>query len=220
MVELEHVILIFDYYDGEVPSIPTNKPIYFFASHGHFDHCSELMFEIGKNNRRTFIFAKDIRITPPESDVKITVEENQKYQVDDMNITTFHSNDLGVAFLIEVEGKVIYHAGDLNWWHWEGEDPNINRRMEVEYKDTIQLLKSHHKKIDVAFLPMDQRLELAYDYGIKYFMQEINVENVIPMHFFSENFDICQKVLDENNGFAEYNVNYIKVKQLQQVFMI
>lgn len=33
------------------------------------------------------------------------------------------STDEGVAFLVTAEGRTVFHAGDLNWWHWEGEDP-------------------------------------------------------------------------------------------------
>ena len=50
------------------------------------------------------------------------VSPNQSYAVDDLLITTLKSSDEGVAFLIEAEGSVLYHAGDLNWWHWDKEN--------------------------------------------------------------------------------------------------
>ena len=31
-------------------------------------------------------------------------------------LITFQSTDLGIAFLIEDQEKIIYHAGDLNDW--------------------------------------------------------------------------------------------------------
>ena len=43
-----------------------------------------------------------------------------------VRIRTLKSTDEGVAFLVEAEGKSIYHAGDLNWWYWEGEPLSWN----------------------------------------------------------------------------------------------
>ena len=38
------------------------------------------------------------------------------------SILSLKSTDEGAAFAIrETDGTSIYHAGDLNWWHWEGE---------------------------------------------------------------------------------------------------
>ena len=36
-------------------------------------------------------------------------------------IRAYGSTDEGVSFLISVEGKQIFHAGDLNFWHWAEE---------------------------------------------------------------------------------------------------
>ena len=37
-----------------------------------------------------------------------------------VDIRAFKSTDQGVAFLASLEGRTIYHAGDLNNWVWEG----------------------------------------------------------------------------------------------------
>ena len=51
---------------------------------------------------------------------------DEEITVDNMKIKTLESSDIGVAFLIEIEGKVIYHAGDLNWWHWDGDTETLS----------------------------------------------------------------------------------------------
>ena len=48
-------------------------------------------------------------------------------------IRTLRSTDEGVAFVVHYAGKTIYHAGDLNWWHWEGEPD------EKKYRDASGL---------------------------------------------------------------------------------
>ena len=50
-----------------------------------------------------------------------------------VDIQAFKSTDQGVAFLASLEGRTIYHAGDLNNWVWEGEPEADNRRMSENY---------------------------------------------------------------------------------------
>ena len=53
----------------------------------------------------------------------------------------------------------VYHAGDLNWWHWEGESEEWNRKMAEDYRAEIDTLAG--ERIDLAFLPVDGRLGAA-----------------------------------------------------------
>ena len=50
-----------------------------------------------------------------------------------VKVRTFKSTDEGVAFMVECEGKRIYHAGDLNNWVWRGEPEADNARMSDRY---------------------------------------------------------------------------------------
>lgn len=51
-----------------------------------------------------------------------------------MTVETLPSTDEGVAWFVTAEGKFIFHAGDLNWWHWEGEDKAWNANMAADFK--------------------------------------------------------------------------------------
>ena len=45
-VELENCVLVFDYYgEGQLPTIPENKKIYFLNSHAHPDHFKREILE-------------------------------------------------------------------------------------------------------------------------------------------------------------------------------
>ena len=35
MVEMEHTVLLFDYYHGKIPTFDKNKMLYVFVSHSH-----------------------------------------------------------------------------------------------------------------------------------------------------------------------------------------
>ena len=46
------------------------------------------------------------------------VNANKGYIIDGVAIETLKSTDEGVAYIVHSDGITIYHAGDLNWWHW------------------------------------------------------------------------------------------------------
>ena len=77
-------------------------------------------------------------------------------------------------------GYTVYHAGDLNWWHWEGEDRAWNRNMEASFKTYIEPLRG--RSIDLAFAPLDPRQEDAASWGFRYLLELADVRRVFPMH--------------------------------------
>lgn len=48
LAELEHTILLFDYYQGELPELPDEKMLYVFASHRHPDHFNPEVFRLAE----------------------------------------------------------------------------------------------------------------------------------------------------------------------------
>jgi len=84
-------------------------------------------------------------------------------------------------FFVKTQYGNIFHSGDLNWWHWEGESEDYNLGMEQKFKNEINKLSK--EKIDVAFIPVDKRLESAMYYSIDYLMNNADVDMVCPIHF-------------------------------------
>ena len=127
-VELQNSILLFDYFKGNLPSFDKNKKLYVFSSHSHHDHFDESIFNIEKTHPNVeYILSNDIKTTKSQNTKFIGA--NERLLVDNLEIRTLDSSDLGVAFIVKVDDKIIYHAGDLNWWHWEGENTPEARRM-------------------------------------------------------------------------------------------
>ena len=198
-VELQNSILLFDYFKGELPKFDKAKKLYVFASHFHEDHFDKCIFEIAKEHPDvTYILSKDIKKRRSKyvksADQIVVMNFDEEITVDNMKIKTLESSDIGVAFLIEIEGKVIYHAGDLNWWHWEGELDTYNMKMADDYKKQIDLLAD--ERIDLAFVPLDPRQERQYDWGIKYLLERNDVPYVVPMHFWNQP-DVIDRLLVE-----------------------
>ena len=56
----------------------------------------------------------------------------KEIELDGMKIRTLRSTDEGVAFFVRFKEMTIFHAGDLNWWHWEDESEAYNEMMRRE----------------------------------------------------------------------------------------
>ena len=66
-VELENVVLLFDYFKGTLPEFPAEKPLFIFASHFHADHYAPVIFQLGEKREKVFyILSKEIGKKIPE----------------------------------------------------------------------------------------------------------------------------------------------------------
>lgn len=187
-VETESASLLFDYFEGELPVLPKDKPLYVFASHRHPDHFSKVIFKLaeGRENVR-YVLSFDIwRKRVPEERKEKTTFLNPGEVFDDgvLRAEAFRSTDEGVAFWCTVDGKQIYHAGDLNHWYWDGEDEEWNANMTRAYR--AELEKMRGRRADVAFLPLDPRLEAHFYLGIDDFMKAADAGQIFPMHFWGD----------------------------------
>ena len=98
-----------------------------------------------------------------------------------LHIETLLSTDQGVAFLVQTEGKTIYHAGDLNIWYWDDEPEEDNRWQVETYKEEMKRLAGKH--IDVAFVPMDPRLGDHAVRAAECFLERNDCDVMFPMHY-------------------------------------
>ena len=194
-VELEKHIFVFDYMKGKLPDWDGRKEIIFFASHKHPDHFVMDIFQwFGKYENLRYVLGSDIKLSdkylecngvdPCVKTVITNAGKNRTLELGDVKIETLRSTDEGVAFIVCTEGKTIYHAGDLNWWHWEGEADSWNTQMEKDYKKEISLIDGRH--FDVAFVPLDPRLEWAYGLGMQEFLEHTDTDHVFPMHMWDD----------------------------------
>jgi L-ascorbate metabolism protein UlaG (beta-lactamase superfamily) len=212
VVELDHTILVFDYfpaeaveqvaYQGVMPTLDAAKEIFVFASHCHRDHFSlEVLRWAKKYPHICFVLSKDIRlgnhylqrngIDPTVKEQIRFVTPRNRYQVGDITVDTLRSTDAGVAFVVEAEGQRIYHAGDLHWWN-AGMENELNAKVIGNaYKKEINCLKNRH--IDVAFVVLDPRLGEGYALGMEYFLQHVEADVVFPMHLWKQ-YDLIQRL--------------------------
>ncbi len=224
LVETGFAALLFDWWKGELPALPPGVPLYVFASHVHPDHFDPKIFALNDGNRDvSFLLGKGVSLDPrhlqrwgvsPETVEKARVRQGgQTLSLPQAEIETLSSTDEGVAFLVTLpDGRTVFHAGDLNWWHWEGEDKAWNRNMEVNFKKYTEPLRG--RKIDLAMLPLDPRLGEAGFWGPAYFLETADIRHFLPMHQWGD-FEFSRKFLEENPAFTERTV---PVERAGQVF--
>ena len=195
LAETDSACLLFDYFEGGLPEIPADKPLYVLASHCHGDHFSDVVFELAKGHEEIwYILSSDIWMKRVPEDLKERTVSIKPYEVWSdgvLQVETYKSTDEGVAFWCRADGKEIYHAGDLNHWYWEGEDEQWNRDMTKAYRAEIEKMRG--RRADVAFLPLDPRLEQWFYLGIDDFMKVVDTNAIIPMHFWGQ-FDVAQRL--------------------------
>jgi len=225
LLETKDKFLVFDYFKDncikhnnvdcgqlKATDFPEDKDVIFFVSHAHYDHFDKEIFKLHQNSK--YVISNDLRINKDERTITCAPYEN--FEVDGIRVKTFGSTDEGLSFLIELNGMNIFHAGDLNWWHWEGESQiEKDNAKNVFFKEMEILAKN---RIDIAFFPVDPRLEDAYYYGGKYFIELIKPKVFIPMHF-QDCYSITKKfkLLMENEKLSTKIITVEKRGQILDI---
>ena len=208
LVELKQLSLLFDYFQGDV-KLPEGKPAVIFASHRHGDHFSPVIFDFAKERQDVYyVLSDDIweKRTPSGLRERILFagpgQEFSLPWLSGISVRTFKSTDEGVAVLIRSPEGVIYPAGDLNNWQWEGEPKDWNRNMEVNYRRQLEAMKN--EKIDVAFVPLDPRQGKDFYRGMDDFMKMVGAARVFPMHCWDDFTVISRlKAMEESKDYRD-----------------
>lgn len=184
------VLCIFDYWTGEHGELPEKQRIrpeylanfsevYVFVSHSHQDHVEPEVFTWHKTAPVAYVVSYEMpigtrgrRMTPGDT---IRLSEH-------VSVTAYDSTDLGVSFLLDFDGVKIFHAGDLNFWHWREESTSQEiAEAEDEFRAAVRPIEGQN--IDVAFFPVDPRQGRLFDAGANYFIMTVKPRLFIPMHF-------------------------------------
>lgn len=212
-METKSSFLIFDYYKsapkGSVTgfdfkellneAFKSGKTIYIFASHSHSDHYnSEILSWSNKAEHVYYILSDDIKIYQNVKNLRFTAPD-EIFTVSDAQVKTFSSTDAGVSFLVAIDGLNIFHSGDLNWWKWNDDTIEEEKSMENSFKDVIDKIAGLNASIDVAFFPVDGRLEENYLSGGEYFIEKIGPKLFIPMHFW-ESYNTVKDFINSQSG--------------------
>lgn len=205
-VDYQNNLIVFDYYNDETDELKVGlnngvirgellrnyRKIYVFVSHNHSDHYNPVIFQWQDYNPGIkYILSDDIEIINNAKQENIHfMKIGDSFSIDNIKVFAYGSTDKGVSFLINVNGRTIFHSGDLNWWHWNSFSAAQLLQEESDFKEELNKLKGG--KIDIAFLPVDPRLEEKYYLAGEYFIKTIKPSLFIPIHF-ADDYSISEK---------------------------
>ena len=171
--------------------------VYVFTSHSHIDHYDPMILNWDKEIENiTYFFGWDFSSDDKYNSLKT---KRANYKDDKIEISTVNSHHSGVfesAFLIKIDGIVIYFNGDY----------------KGDYKSDYEYLKTKTKKIDVSFSICDPDLNSHYFDQNNHLIENFGIKNFFPMHNKNENKE--SKLLAEmlKAQGVKTTVNCIEVK--------
>ncbi|WP_165023498.1 MULTISPECIES: MBL fold metallo-hydrolase [unclassified Dysgonomonas] len=195
-IEGDGFTIIIDYYKdsadnasegiGHKQLLQKEGKLYILCTHSHHDHFVPEILEWRKQrNDIIYIFSKEILDNLKIKDEGIIyLDKLEIYKDDTLEIKAFGSTDIGGSFLIRTKDKTIFHAGDLNNWHWNEEStPQEIEEAETYYSSELNLLTNEVTDINLAMFPVDPRLGKDYMKGAEQFVSIIKTDIFAPMHF-------------------------------------
>ncbi len=234
MIETESKLLIIDYFHEKdsfeqqeflaLLKQHSNKDFYYFVTHGHKDHFNRSILTSQFQSlygTTYYIFSEDLKHHKGAFDTVTLCGPDEDFSVGELNIKTFGSTDQGVSYLIESlsDNTLLFHSGDLNWWHWKSFS---NKELEQEKNDFLEeviKLQEHLKEknitLDLAFVPVDPRLEEFYHLAGKIFLEEIKPVRLFPLHF-RDNYQVTKDFKDQydEEGHFQHITNPLETFRL------
>ena len=201
-ITLDNAILVFDYYRDPSHALHRIlnrnplKPVTFFATHRHPDHYNPIIFEVAQNHRRTYVLSNDI----PSQKIPTTAAVQGMSPGDVVEnipgcrrVKAYGSTDVGLSFFVTTDsGLTIFHAGDLNLWHWKDEFSDRQQaRASQKFDEILGRIKSEEPKMDIVMFPVDPRQGTDFAEGAARFLDAIKVHSFFPMHFWGNYKDAC-----------------------------
>lgn len=183
------VLLVFDYWQGEGGWLPQEQRVtpdtlrryraaYVFVSHSHPDHLDPVVFEWAGETPVTYVLSQDAPAQYPGNRMR----PGETLALPDLRVAAFDSTDLGVSYLVTIAGVNIFHAGDLNFWHWR-EESTVQEIEEADNAFRAACKPLEKENIDLAFFPVDPRQGRLFDAGANYFIMTVRPRLLVPMHF-------------------------------------
>jgi L-ascorbate metabolism protein UlaG (beta-lactamase superfamily) len=204
VVETDKIIMIFDYVNGILPSkyLKSDKQCCFFITHHHSDHFSQSVFSY----KKTVVMSDDINLDSFFNVFK--VRAGDMLVCDKISVKVFGSTDEGVSFLVSDGDVNIFHAGDLNNWHWK--DESTSEEIEFAQKSFLDIVAQVAEyPIDIAMFPVDARMGSEFDLGARQFVDRCQPTHFFPMHFRSVDSLLPMQIYLKNFKHINY---YIPLK--------
>ncbi len=198
LLELDKAVLVFDFFNDPAEILSryttTTKPVYFFVSHGHYDHWNSEILDFDHPGTCSYFLDETCPMppnyVPRESDRVYQVKKGFSHPFSDeerertglISLDVLGSTDEGSSFLLRTTDGPVFHAGDLNFWDWEEKD--TDRVMEAAYLKELSLLENllNGDRIWLSMIPVDLRLGPKALLGAEVFLDHADTDYLVPDH--------------------------------------
>jgi len=193
-VKMDKSLLVFDYYQDRaglhmggigMDELTGVSRVYVFASHAHTDHFNACIFDWAAYNANiTYVLDATIAAETELPEGAVILSRGESFEDGYIRVREFGSTDIGGSFYVECEGKRLFHAGDLNNWHWKDEgNARYARVMGMYFERELRFIRHEVAHIDYAFFPVDARMGSDFDAGADTFIETMRPDVLIPIHF-------------------------------------
>jgi L-ascorbate metabolism protein UlaG (beta-lactamase superfamily) len=192
-------LLIFDYYlYGDPPATPSlangfinpqefkDLDVVVFVTHRDGDHYDKVIWEWKKTVKRiTYVLGWEPAM-PLEKYVHLQPRETRR--IGNIEVTTVPATDSGEAFLIRVDGLVIYHSGDHVYW--------IPADRDYYFRE-IDFLAGKTDHVDLLFIDWSMGgARATIEEGLWYTVDKLGARTIFPMHMSSREGQVKQLIKD------------------------
>lgn len=182
-------------------------------SHGHWDHYGRGFIEVVREaGSLTLIVSCDIARSEEaflrEMNAELVVAEPHKtYSLGGIEVKTFESTDVGVAYLVKLNGLSVYHSGDLARWIWPDLPRHSREAIDRLFREEVGRVAS--EEVDVAIVVAEPRLP-GWG-GVDYFVKKVSPTYLIPAHLWGK-AELTETIRLEMQGLypSTHFVTYIK----------
>ncbi|MBO7608715.1 MAG: MBL fold metallo-hydrolase [Muribaculaceae bacterium] len=206
------VTLIFDYYTDNAhvlePILQRAQNIYVFVSHSHRDHLSYDIFDWQHHYPiARYIIANECRRKLKRSinldNMPVTfLHHDEDWQDERIHVHAFNSTDAGVCFMVDIDGKRIFHAGDFTCWDMAENDEAASRKAKGDFEVILSAIAQHTSAIDVVMMPVVPNIGGDFAYGARRLLNTVNCDLFIPMHTWGRDREATQFELYRNPNYG------------------
>lgn len=178
-------------------------PLYVLSTHSHSDHFNPEILSWKKEKENiTYVFSSEIKDKLPSTNIEIHfLNKLDVFEDERIFVQAFGSTDVGGSFAIKMDNQTLFHAGDLNNWHWRDEVPKSESCVyENNFLCELELLAEYYEEFTLSMFPCDPRLGKEFSLGAQQFIDRIRSHYLLPMHFGDDfaKINVFQEYLPEN----------------------
>ena len=204
--------LIFDYYTDNAcvlePILRRAQAIYVFVSHSHRDHLSYDIFEwqrhypivryiIANECRRKLKRAIDLDSLPVSF-----LHHDEDWHDERVHVHAFNSTDVGVSYMVDMDKRRIFHAGDYTCWDMTENNEAASRKAKGDFHVILNAIRLYTQSIDVVMMPVVPNIGGDFTYGARELLKAVKCDLFIPMHTWGRDREATQFELYRNHNYG------------------